>query len=143
MREYSSKSPPGCVVKLIRFAPGYFTRQSTPLMVSNRILFGSIATLLLTAATSPLSQAATLISGASVYTENFDSLSLTTIPWLDDSTLPGWSAEMNANGTADGNLQVTDGTGAVLSGLLNLGSLDATDRALGSKATGTASGDAG
>jgi hypothetical protein len=87
-------------------------------------------------------QAAIVLTGPTTYVQNFDGLGTTTVPWLDDtggtSTLPGWIAGINANGTPDGNLQVTNGTDATaLTALLNLGTAGAADRALGSKATST------
>lgn len=78
------------------------------------------------------------VPGPFTYVQNFDGLGTATVPWADDSTIPGWFAGINANNTPTGNLQPTNGTDASpLSGLLNLGSTGASDRALGSKATGT------
>jgi len=78
------------------------------------------------------------VPGPFNYVQTFDGLGSATTPWVDDSTIPGWFAGINANNTADGNLQATNGIDAVpLSGLLNLGSTGSADRALGSKATGT------
>jgi hypothetical protein len=82
--------------------------------------------------------AAIAVPGAMTYTQNFDSLGTATVPWVDEGTVPGWIAGINANTTVDGNLQVTNGADATaLTALLNLGGLGATDRALGSKATST------
>jgi hypothetical protein len=76
------------------------------------------------------------IPGPFTYVQTFDGLGSATTPWADDGTIPGWIAGINANNTPDGSLQATNGTDAVaLSGLLNLGSTGAADRALGSKAT--------
>lgn len=77
------------------------------------------------------------IAGPTTYTQNFDSLIPATQPWLDDQTLPGWLAGINENNTADGNLQISDGTDGALTALLNLGVSGALERALGSKTTGT------
>ena len=73
---------------------------------------------------------------ATTYTQNFNSLGTASPAWANDVTIPGWYAQINNNTTAIGNAQAADGT-AVLSGLLNLGTTLAADRALGSKATGT------
>ncbi len=77
------------------------------------------------------------VSGPLVYTENFDSLGAASVAWTDDSTIPGWYAQINNGTTPTGSAQASDGSGTVLSGLLNLGAAAATERALGSKATGT------
>lgn len=73
---------------------------------------------------------------ATTYTQNFNSLGTGSPAWTNDATIPGWYVQINNGVTATGNAQAADGT-AVLSGLLNLGTSGATDRALGSKATGT------
>jgi len=76
------------------------------------------------------------VPGPSTYVQSFDGLGSAATPWVDDSTIPGWSAGINANNTPDGSLQATNGSDAVpLSGLLNLGSTGSADRALGAKAT--------
>jgi len=76
------------------------------------------------------------VPNPTTYTQNFDSLGTTTKLWIDDSTIPGWIAGINANNTPDGNLQATNGADAVpLIGLLNLGTTGAGERALGSKPT--------
>jgi len=84
--------------------------------------------------TSALQGQAIPLNGTTTYTQDFTSLQTTTQPWLDGVTLPGWFAGMNANNTPDGNLNVSDGSAAALSGLLNLGTVGASDRALGSRA---------
>ena len=76
------------------------------------------------------------LTGPTTYVQNFDGLGTVTSAWVDDGTIPGWFAGINANNTPDGNLQVTNGMDATpLNGLLNLGSASSADRALGSKAT--------
>lgn len=76
------------------------------------------------------------VPGPVTYTQTFDALGTATAPWVNDSTIPGWIAGINANNTPNGNLQVADGADAgALAGLLNLGSAGAGERALGSKAT--------
>jgi len=88
-------------------------------------------------ASSVCAGAATLVSGPSTYTQDFNAVGAATTPWADDATVPGWFAGINANNTPDGPLQATDGNDATaLSGLLNLGSAGAPERALGSKSTG-------
>jgi autotransporter-associated beta strand protein len=79
------------------------------------------------------------ISVSGTYEQNFDSLGPATVPWSDGFTLPGWYAGINSNATADGNLTISDGSNGALTGLLNLGTASAADRALGSKVTGTGS----
>jgi hypothetical protein len=87
-------------------------------------------------ASTTLASEAISVPGPFTYVQTFDGLGTATTPWVDDSTIPGWFAGINANNTPDGNLQATNGSDAVpLSGLLNLGSTGAADRALGSKAT--------
>ena len=76
------------------------------------------------------------ISGTSSYTQNFNGLGTSSVAWVNDATIPGWYAQINNGTTATGNAQAADGN-TVLSGLLNLGSSGAADRALGSKATST------
>lgn len=79
------------------------------------------------------------VTGPTTYVQTFDALGTASVPWADDGTIPGWFAGINGNNTPTGNLQVTNGNdGGVLSGLLNLGSTGAADRALGSKATSAA-----
>ncbi len=70
------------------------------------------------------------------YNQNFDSLGTASVAWANDSTVPAWYAQINNGTTASGSAQAADGS-VVLSGLLNLGTDSAADRALGSKATGT------
>jgi len=87
-------------------------------------------------ASSSRATEAIAVAGPTTYVQNFDALGTATVPWADDSTIPGWFAGINANNTPSGSLQPTNGADAVpLSGLLNLGSTGAADRALGSKAT--------
>ncbi len=72
------------------------------------------------------------------YTQNFTALGTTTVAaFTNDSTIPGWYAQINNGTTANGAANASDGSGTVLSGLLNLGTASDADRALGSKATGT------
>jgi len=71
------------------------------------------------------------------YTQNFDSLGTASAAWTNDSTIPGWYAQIFDGGTATGSAQADDGNNGALVGLLNLGATGAADRALGSKATGT------
>lgn len=87
-------------------------------------------------ASTALASEAISVPGPFLYVQTFDGLGAAATPWVDDSTIPGWIAGINANNTSDGSLQATNGIDAVpLSGLLNLGSTGAADRALGSKAT--------
>jgi hypothetical protein len=87
-------------------------------------------------ASTMLASGAISVPGPLTYVQTFDGLSSATTAWFDDSTIPGWFAGINANNTPDGNLQATNGSDAApLSGLLNLGSTGAADRAVGSKAT--------
>ena len=80
------------------------------------------------------------ITGPMTYLQNFDSLGnpATNPAWADNTTLPGWYAQINnaAPAGADGQVKVTNGV-AALNGLLNMGTTAAVDRALGSKTTGT------
>ena len=108
-----------------------------PSKSSRRILTAGAAALLAALATDTPAQGQIVVTGSTTYTQNFDSLGTTTIPWVDNTTIPGWFVGMNANATADGNLTISDGTNSALTGLLNLGAASAADRALGSKATGT------
>jgi len=94
---------------------------------------GAAAAMLL--ATSMTAHAAIVVAGPQTYTENFDTLpSSGDVPWVDDSTVPGFIAGANSNNTPDGNLKATDGA-ASLNGLLNLGTALSNERALGSKST--------
>ena len=90
----------------------------------------------LTAFPGLLSAAPILLTGTMVHSENFDALGTSTIAWTNDVTIPGWYAQINNGTTANGNVLPTDGS-ADLSGLLNCGTSGSTDRAFGSKATGT------
>lgn len=95
----------------------------------------AVASLAFFSAELVASEAVSLV-GPTTYVQNFDQLGTATNPWTDEETIPGWYAGINANNTADGNVQATDGNdGGALVGLLNLGSRNAVDRALGSKAT--------
>src|SRR3954468_6165299 len=98
-----------------------------------------------------LASEAIAVPGTFTYVQAFDTLGNSTVPWVDDGTIPGWIAGINANNTPDGNLQLTNGADAApLSGLLNLGSAGSpggplnpgrrglAGRALGSKATSAA-----
>lgn len=95
-------------------------------------------TLAALAALRPVALAApvSITSGSLTYTQSFDSLGPASVAWDNDSTIPGWDVQINNGSTANSNAQAADGS-AILSGLLNLGSTGAPDRALGSKATGT------
>jgi|GEM_PF-2531703 len=111
-----------------------------PSFVSGRFPRCSIWAVALSAlallASPTLASEAIAVPGPFTYVQTFDGLGTATTPWVDDSTIPGWIAGINANNTPDGNLQATNGIDAVpLSGLLNLGSAGAADRSLGSKAT--------
>jgi hypothetical protein len=98
------------------------------------VTFASIA--IAAVASHAFAAEAISVPGPFTYVQNFDGLGTATVPWSDDSTIPGWFAGINANNTPTGNLQPTNGNDAVpLVGLLNLGSTGSGDRALGSKAT--------
>lgn len=113
------------------------TQSNPPRSFRRIVLSASIASLVAAVATPPRAEAQFIsLTGSTTYTQSFDTLGTATIPWLDNSTLPGWYAGINANASPDGNLQVSNGS-ADLSGLLNLGATGAVDRALGSKVTGT------
>ena len=113
-------------------------QSSSPLPAksSRHILTASAATLFALVAL-PGAQAQITLPGSTTYTQNFDSLGTATAPWVDNTTLPGWYAGINFPAIADGNLTIANGSDATLTGLLNLGTAGAADRALGSKATGT------
>ena len=128
-------------VSLWRFSPEsmkHMTSTRTP----QRILSQGIAALLLAApfVTSSAYGQAIGVSGTFTYTQTFDSIGIASPAWVDGNqptpTLAGWYAGINANGTADGNIQASAGATA-LSGLLNLGTVSAVDRAIGSRVTGT------
>ncbi len=109
---------------------------------SQRILSQGIAALLLAVpfvATSAYGQFIS-VGGTFTYNQNFDSIGIASPAWVDGNgatpTLVGWYAGINANGTADGNIQASAGATA-LSGLLNLGTVSAVDRAIGSRVTST------
>ncbi len=83
-----------------------------------------------------LADEAISVPGPFTYNQSFDTLGTASRAWVDDGTIPGWFAGINAGNTPTGNLQPTNGTDAVaLTGLLNLGKTGAGERALGSKAT--------
>ena len=106
---------------------------------ARRILTASAAALLTALAAIPSARSQVVLTGSTTYTQNFDSLGTTTIsPWVDNSTILGWYAGINATtpATADGDLTVSDGSVNTLTGLLNLGTTGGADRALGSKSTG-------
>jgi autotransporter-associated beta strand protein len=109
-----------------------------PLRRSFRILTASIASVLGVSVLAPslgYGQAIS-ISAPTNYTQNFNTLGLGNVFWTNNSTIPGWYAEINNNGTPTGSLQATNGA-TDFNGLLNLGSTGSTDRAIGSKVTGT------
>jgi hypothetical protein len=104
-----------------------------PIMKSNFLLLTALAALPCTVTAAPIA-----VTGTITHTENFDSLGIFSPAWADDSTLPGWYVQINNGATVPATAQATDGNDATpFNGLLNCGTLDATDRALGSKATGT------
>ena len=110
--------------------------MSTP-RSTRRILSTGIASLIVAAAAHTAHGQAISITGASTYTQNFNTLGTVTAAWTDGTTLAGWYAGINNNATADGNLTAGTG-GAVATGLLNLASVALpADRALGSAVTGT------
>jgi fibronectin-binding autotransporter adhesin len=102
-----------------------------------RILTTSAASLLAGIILSDKTASAQAISIAapSTLTQNFDTLGTVNVAWADNTTLPGWYAEINDGATATGNLQAVNGSAAT-TGLLNLGSTGSGERALGSKVTG-------
>ena len=104
---------------------------------SRRVLTAGAAALLAAFGPVPSARSQIVVPGSMTYTQNFDSLGIVTNAWTDDMTLPGWFAGINENNTLDGDLQISDGSNGALTALLNLGTTDAVDRALGSKATGT------
>lgn len=77
------------------------------------------------------------VSGVLNYTQNFNSFGTASTAWVNDSTIPGWYAQINNGATATGTLQVSSGAVDSQNGLLNLGAAGSSDRALGSKATST------
>ena len=112
---------------------------STHSAVSSRhILTASAAALLAVFVAIPAAHSQIVLTGSTTYTQNFNSLGITTAPWVDNTTIPGWYAGIanTTPATPDGNLTISDGSTAAPAGLLNLGTTDAADRALGSKATG-------
>jgi len=78
---------------------------------------------------------------AGTYTQNFNSLanSGTGVAWVDGSTLPGWYASTNKSSTARGPITVyrADPGSSTTGAFYSYGSASATDRALGSLASGT------
>ncbi len=76
-------------------------------------------------------------TGAAVISQNFNTIGSASTPWVNNSTVPGWYAQINDGNTASGNFQPSTGAPA-LNGLINCGSAAApADRALGSKANAT------
>ncbi|WP_193211696.1 beta strand repeat-containing protein [Luteolibacter marinus] len=75
------------------------------------------------------------MTGAGSYNQTFDSLpSSGTTEWINDSTLAGWYAARQTSGT----LNIVAGTGSSNSGqIYSFGATDASERALGSVASGT------
>lgn len=98
-------------------------------MHPSRTTLALLATLPATALAAPIA-----VNGTTTYAENFNALPTTSVAWTNDATLPGWYAQYN--NLAVVTLQAANGT-ADLSGLLNLGTSGATERALGSKSTST------
>ncbi len=101
-------------------------------MKNSPLILAALAVCHSTALAAPIS----ITAGSLSYTQDFNSLGTASVPWTNDSTIPGWYAQIFNGTTATGSAQAADGA-AVLSGLLNLGTAAAADRALGSKATGT------
>jgi hypothetical protein len=102
-------------------------------MKSKSLLLAALAALPCTVSAAPIA-----VTGTTTHTENFDSLGILSPAWADDTTLAAWYVQINNGVTLPATAQATDGNDATpLNGLLNCGTLDATDRALGSKATGT------
>ncbi len=76
-------------------------------------------------------------TGTAAVVQDFNTVSSASGPWVDNSTVPSWYAQINDGATASGTFQPSSGTVA-LNGLINCGSTTApTDRALGSKAAST------
>ncbi|HWB03071.1 MAG TPA: thrombospondin type 3 repeat-containing protein [Verrucomicrobiales bacterium] len=92
--------------------------------------------LLAALAASPIAAAPVALNGTMTYTQNFDSLGTESVPWVDDTVISGWYAQINNGTTPAGSAQATDGA-TDLSGLLNCGPAGGNDRALGSKVTST------
>ena len=82
-------------------------------------------------------------SGGS-YRQNFDSLPATgsSISWVDNATLPGWYAWINASNSPPGTINLDPGTSTTKTVLHNYGSSGSTNRALGLLTYSTVSGDA-
>ena len=77
-------------------------------------------------------------NAAFTYSQSFDSLTTSTVaaPWINDSTLPGWSLFISTLASAPG---ITDDNGASNAGTFRgYGSTGSTDRALGGTASGGA-----
>ncbi len=75
-------------------------------------------------------------SGTAVISQNFNTVGTGSPLWVDNSTVPGWYAQINDGVTPAGTFQASDGVTA-LTGLINCGTAGAFDRAPGSKATST------
>lgn len=137
LREHS---PPGRLPQARTFTLNIIMKfqRSARLRVPHDIVSKLAIAAVLFLAGAGLGSAAIPVTGPFTYTQNFDALGTATVPWADDSTVPGWLAGINANNTPDGTLQATDGTGAsALAGLLNVGKAGAGERALGSRPTAT------
>src|SRR5688572_13818080 len=75
----------------------FTSRNFSSFMTPTRILIGRIWPYLsLTLAPALFAQGVPL-TGGGIYTQNFDTLpSATGISWVNDSTLPGWTAQTDA-----------------------------------------------
>lgn len=71
-----------------------------------------------------------------IYRQDFNGTGTDTLPWGNDSTIPGWYAQINNRGTI-GQYAGSDGATAGLGDVLNPGAPNNTGCALGSKATGS------
>src|SRR5688572_7674238 len=79
---------------------------SSSLLRSNRsrhIFTAGAAALLAALGPLPSARSQIAVSASTIYTQDFDGLGIVTNPWMDDVTLPGWFAGINANNTADGD----------------------------------------
>ncbi|HWB02370.1 MAG TPA: choice-of-anchor D domain-containing protein [Verrucomicrobiales bacterium] len=99
--------------------------------------YGLLLSVVLTLFCSSAAAAPVPIAGTMSYMQNFSSLGTDSPVWADDATIPGWYVQINNGTTSPGSVQSTDGSLGSLNGLLNLGSPGNSDRALGSRATGT------
>src|SRR6187401_2417567 len=100
-------------------------------------LFAVPVTAVLAVLCASLSAAPVAVTGTMTYNQNFSGLGSGSPSWVNDSTIPGWYAQINNGSTATGTAQASDGSSSSLSGLLNLGASGSGERALGSKATST------